>query len=194
PPLRKRAARVQSESELVRDRDRQRDTPPTTSPHGLSDTQRETEDGSSSVRYTTALGAESVTRAADTEETHKTDSVAMTTDPTSETESHESTDEDTEDSAACGDVSMDGESEESEWEGSESSSSEEESDRGALEDSVLLSKNPEAVALGAPPTETTVSFLTPHIGVDRSLPPSDSSRVTSIPDGLGHQWEIRLGE
>ncbi|GIQ92397.1 hypothetical protein KIPB_016149, partial [Kipferlia bialata] len=99
PPLRKRAAREQSESEYPSEREGGSDTPPTKYPQAQSDTQTETEDDSSSTGCTTALRAETVTRAADTTETHKRATVAVATDPTSETESHESTDEDTEDSA-----------------------------------------------------------------------------------------------
>ncbi|GIQ89398.1 hypothetical protein KIPB_011850 [Kipferlia bialata] len=202
PPRRKRAAVEQPESKVASDRDRETDTPPTTSTQAQGDSLGETENGSSSVGCTTPLGVEIVASDKETTARHKRDKVASAvTDQTSETESHESTDEDTEDSAAGGDVVlMDGESEESEWEGSECSSSEEESDKGetdTLPKSVLISKNPETVALDTPPTETVVSPHTPQLGQhgaarDVTLP--DISRDTSLPFSQDDRWQSRLAE
>ncbi|GIQ92723.1 hypothetical protein KIPB_016658, partial [Kipferlia bialata] len=107
-PLRKRAARVQPKSQLATDRDRATYTPPTTTSQEQSDTLSETDGMRRSVGCNPALGAEGVDSVALTTERHSRNMIAMTTDPTSETDTHESSDEDTEDSAAGGDVLMDG--------------------------------------------------------------------------------------
>ncbi|GCA65291.1 hypothetical protein KIPB_016780, partial [Kipferlia bialata] len=122
PPLRKRAATAQSNSDVASDRDRETHTPPTTTPQAQGDTPSET-DGMSRTVVCTALASDAVESRAPATERHQRDTGPVTTDPTSETDTHESTGGDTGDSADSGDVLMDGESEESEWEGSESSSS-----------------------------------------------------------------------
>ncbi|GIQ92016.1 hypothetical protein KIPB_015539, partial [Kipferlia bialata] len=182
------------------DRNRETDTPPATSTQAQGDTQRQTEDKSDTGGCTTALRAEAVTRAADTGETHKNDRVAMSTDHTSETESHESTDEGTENSAAGSDVPMDGESEESAWEGSESSSSEEESGKagtGAVSNCVSASKDPEPSMPDSLTTETMISPPKPvseDRGVARCVSRPDHSNGTPIPVHLEHKWQSRLAE
>eukprot|EP00704_Kipferlia_bialata_P013636 g13636.t1 len=183
--------------QLASDVDRQTDAPPVTSHQIQGETPSETDGMSRGVGCTTTPGEEGVASAPDTTETHKRDRVGVTTHPTSETESRESTNEDTEDSAAGSDVLMDGESEESEWDGSESSSSEEESDTagtGSLTDSVSISKDSQAVVPVSPPTETKASPLTSLSagnGVIRSVPRSGVTKVPSISVTQEHKWQSR---